>query len=264
MTPSYPSDLSIEEFELIAAFLPGAKPGGRPRTVDLCQVLNGIFYLLSAGCRWRALPHDFPAWQTVYTYFRRWKNDDTWQRIHDALHDRCRGIAGHEISPSEIMLDSQSVKSATRVHDDVGYDAAKQIKGRKRHLTVDCFGLIMRVWVTAASVPEREGGKTVLQHVHQMSSTRTQRLYLVWADSGYFGMPFLTWVMDTLHWVLEIVVRPKEQRRFVLLPKRWVVERTFGWLMNHRRLVRDYELQAKSAETMIYLAMIRNMLRRLA
>ncbi len=264
MSSSYPSDLSLEEFELIAPLLPAAKPGGRPRTTDLWQVLNAIFYLLAEGCRWRALPHDFPAWQTVYTYFRNWKNDDTWQQIHDTLHDRCRLVSGHEISPSEIILDSQSVKSATRVHEDVGYDAAKQIKGRKRHLTVDCFGFVMRVLVTAASVPERDGGKAVLQQVQQMSPERLQRLYLVWADSGYFGLPFLMWVMDTLHWVLEIVVRPKEQRRFVLLPKRWVVERTFGWLMHHRRLVRDYELQAKTAETMIYLAMIRNMLRRWA
>lgn len=211
-----------------------------------------IFYLLAEGCRWRALPHDFPAWQTVYTYFRQWQADGTWLQIHDALHDRCRVIEGREISPSETMLDSQSVKSATRVHEDVGYDGAKQIKGRKRHLTVDCLGLILRVWVTAASLPEREGGKTVLQQVQQMSPERIQRLYLVWADSGYAGNPFLVWVMDTLHWVLEIVLRPQEQRRFVLLPKRWVVERTFAWLMNHRRLVRDYELKAKTAETMIY------------
>lgn len=263
MHSSYPSDLSVEEFDLIQPFLPGAKPGGRPRGVDLWQILNAIFYLLAEGCRWRALPHDFPPWQTVYTYLRQWQADGTWLKIHDALHDRCRVIEGREISPSETMLDSQSVKSATRVHEDVGYDGAKQIKGRKRHLTVDCLGLILRVLVTAASLPEREGGKTVLQQVKQMKPERIQRLYLVWADSGYAGNPFLVWVMDTLHWVLQVVLRPKEQRRFVLLPKRWVVERTFGWLMNHRRLVRDYELKAKTAETMIYIAMIRNMLRRL-
>jgi transposase len=264
MSTSYPSDLNLEEFELLESFLPTAKPGGRPRSVDLWQILNAIFYLISEGCRWRALPHDFPAWQTVYTYFRQWKKDGTWIKIHDALHDYCRIADSRQLSPSEIMLDSQSVKSATRVHEAVGYDGAKQIKGRKRHMTVDCLGLIMRVFVSAASMPEREGGKQVLQQVHQMSPERQSRLFVVWADSGYSGNPFLVWVMDTLHWVLEVVLRPKEQRKFVLLPKRWVVERTFGWLMNHRRLVRDYELLPATAENMIYLAMIRNMLRRLA
>ena len=122
----------------------------------------------------------------------------------------------------------------------------------------------MRVLVTAASLPEREGAKKVLKQVKAMIPERTNRLFLVWADGGYSGNPFLVWVMDILHWVLQVVVRPKEQQKFVLLPKRWVVERTFGWLMNHRRLVRDYELLPESAEAMIYIAMIRNMLRRLA
>lgn len=264
MSPSYPSDLSADEFELIASLLPAAKPGGRPRTTDLWMVLNAIFYVVSAGCQWRALPHDFPVWQTVYSYLRVWKRDGTWVQVHDALHDRCRVIVGRQLSPSEIMLDSQTVKSAAFVHEAVGYDGAKLIKGRKRHLTVDCLGLIMRVFVTAASLPEREGGKLVLQQVKDMAPSRIERLYLIWADSGYSGHPFLVWVMATLHWVLEVVVRPKERKGFVLLPKRWVVERTFGWFMHHRRLVRDYELLPTTAETMIYLAMIRNMLRRLA
>lgn len=162
------------------------------------------------------------------------------------------------------MLDRQSVKSAAFVSQEVGYDAAKQIKGRKRHLTVDSLGLILRVLVTGANLPDREGGKRVLKQVKAMTPERTQRLFLVWADGGYSGNPFLVWVMDVLHWVLQIVLRPEEQKKFVLLPKRWVVERTFGWLMNHRRLVRDYEWLPKSVESMIYIAMIRNMLRRLA
>ena len=209
-------------------------------------------------------PHDVPKWQTVYSYFRAWERDGTWLRIQDALHDRPRVIAGHEISPSEMMLDRQSVKSAAFVSQEVGYDAAKQIKGRKRHLTVDSLGLILRVLVTGANLPDREGGKRVLKQVKAMTPERTQRLFLVWADGGYSGNPFLVWVMDVLHWVLQIVLRPEEQKKFVLLPKRWVVERTFGWLMNHRRLVRDYEWLPKSVESMIYIAMIRNMLRRLA
>ena len=163
-----------------------------------------------------------------------------------------------------MILDSQSVKSAAFVNKEVGYDAAKLIKGRKCYLTVDCLGLVMRVLVTAANVPEREGGKKGLNQVKAMTPERTNRLFLVWAEGGYSGNPFLIWVMDILHWVLQVVLRPKEQQKFVLLPKQWVVERTLGWLMNHRRLVRDYELLPESAEAMIYIAMIRNMLRRLA
>ena len=210
MSSSYPSDLSRDEFELIKDFCPEAKLGGRPRTTELWSVLNAIFYLVVEGCRWRSLPHDFPAWQTVHTYFRTWKKDESWVKIHDELHDglrptfghRARVIIGHEISPSEVMLDSQSVKSAAFVHKEVGYDAAKVIKGRKRHLTVDCLGLVMRVLVTAASLPEREGGKKVLKQVKAMIPERTNRLFLVWADGGYSGNPFLMWVMDVLHWAL--------------------------------------------------------------
>lgn len=179
MSSSYPSDLSLDEFELIKAFCPKAKSGGRPRSTELWSVLNAIFYLAVEGCRWRSMPHDFPPWQTVYSYFRTWKKEGTWVKIHDALHDRNRVIAGHEISPSEVMLDSQSVKSAAFVNKEVGYDAAKIIKGRKRHLTVDCLGLVMRVLVTAASLPEREGGKQVLKQVKAMTPERTDRLFLV-------------------------------------------------------------------------------------
>jgi transposase len=263
MRAAYPSDLSADEFALIENLLPGPKERGRPRSVELWEVLNAIFYLVAEGCRWRSLPHDFPVWQTVYSYLRQWKKDGTWIAVHDALRDRCRVVCGHEISPSETMLDSQTVKSSAYLNQEIGYDKAKLTKGRKRHMTVDCLGLILRVFVSAASLPERAGGRVVLQRVKQMSPERTNRLLVVWADSGYFGKPFTTWVMDTLHWILEVVIRPKEQRRFVLLPKRWVVERTFGWLMNYRRLVRDHEGLANTSESMIYIAMIRNMLRRL-
>ena len=131
-----------------------------------------------------------------------WKKDESWVKIHDELHDRARVITGHDISPSDMMLDSQSVKSAAFIHKEVGYDAAKVIKGRKRHLTVDCLGLIMRVLVTAANVPEREGGKKGWNQVKAMTPERTNRLFLVWADGGYSGNPFLMWVMDVLHWAL--------------------------------------------------------------
>ena len=215
MSSSYPSDLTLEQFRLLSSFLPAAKSGGRPRTTDLQSVINAIFYVLVESCQWRALPHDFPAWQTVYTYFRTWKRDGSWLKMQDALHDRCRVAPGREISPSEVMLDSQTVKSATRLHESIGYDVGQKVKGRKRHLTVDSLGLVMRVFVSAASVTEREGAKQVLQRVKEMTPERTERLFLVWADGGYDGPTFLEWVMDVLHWVLQVVLRPKEQKRFV-------------------------------------------------
>jgi len=201
--------------------------------------------------------------QTVYTYFRNWRKDGTWVRIHDTLRDWVRVEQGRQPSPSEAIIDSQSVKSAAGVSQSVGYDAGKQIKGRKRFMTVDTMGLVLRVLVTAASVPEREGGKQVLKQVKQMSKG-VSRLHTIWADGGFDGNPFLIWVMDVCQWIVQVVLRPEQTKGFVLLKKRWVVERTFGWLMGCRRVVRDYELLPETSETFIYLAMIRIMVRRLA
>ena len=201
--------------------------------------------------------------QTVYTYFRNWRKDGTWVRIHDTLRDWVRVEQGRQPSPSEAIIDSQSVKSAAGVSQSVGYDAGKQIKGRKRFMTVDTMGLVLRVLVTAASVPEREGGKQVLKLVLQMSKG-VSRLHTIWADGGFDGNPFLIWVMDVCQWIVQVVLRPEQTKGFVLLKKRWVVERTFGWLMECRRVVRDYELLPETSETFIYLAMIHIMVRRLA
>lgn len=206
---------------------------------------------------------DFPNWQTVYTYFRNWRKDGTWVRIHDHLREWVRVDNNREPSPSEAIIDSQSVKSATLVSQAVGYDAGKKVKGRKRFLTVDTLGLILRVLVTAASTGEREGGKQVLKKVKQMG-TAVSRLNQIWVDSGFDGDPFMQWVMDFCRWIIQVVIRPKERKKFILLPKRWVVERTFGWLVWSRRLNKDYELLPETAETFIYLAMIRIMVRRLA
>lgn len=168
-----------------------------------------------------------------------------------------------EPSPSEAIVDSQSVKSAAMVSKAVGYDAAKQVKGRKRHLTVDTLGLVLRVLVTAANIPEREGGRQVLTKVKQMGAA-VSRLHTIWVDGGYDGNPFMQWVMNFCRWIVLVVLRPQERKGFVLLPKRWVVERTFGWLGWCRRLNKDYELLPETAETFIYLAMIRIMVKRLA
>jgi len=223
-------------------------------------VLNAILYVLVEGGRWRALPGDFPPWQTVYTYCRNWRKDGTWQRIHDRLREWYRIEQGRQTSPSEVVIDSQSVKSAAGVNEAVGFDASKQIKGRKRFLAVETLGLVMAIFVTAASTPERDGAKPLLKRVKALQPRSIQRLVTIWADGGFSGR----WVMDTCRWVLQVVLRPKQTKGFQVLKKRWVVERTFGWLMHCRRLVRDYEQLPETSETFIDLAMIRIMVRRLA
>ncbi|NEQ26088.1 MAG: IS5 family transposase [Microcoleus sp. SIO2G3] len=263
MSKAYPSNLTLEQFELLAPFIPPSKPGGRPRSVEMWDILNAIFYVLCEGCRWRSLPGDFPAWQTVYTYFRNWRIDGTWVRMHDHLREWVRVDNDRETSPSEAVLDSQSVKTAARVSEQVGFDAGKVIQGRKRFLSVDTLGLVLRVLVTAASVGEREGGKQVLKRVKRMDKA-VSRLHTIWVDGGFDGNPFMLWVMDACGWIVQVVLRPEQTKGFVLLKKRWVVERTFGWLMASRRLVRDYELLPATSETLIYIAMIRLMVKRLA
>lgn len=263
MSKAYPSNLSRAQYEFLSEFFPDAKPGGRPRTTDLWEVLNAILYVLVEGCRWRSLPADFPAWQTVYTYFRNWRKDGTWQKIHDHLRQWSRIELNRHPSPSEAVIDSQSVKSAAGVQPDVGLDGGKLIKGRKRFLTVDPLGLVLRVLVTAANVGEREGGKRVLKRVKAMGKS-VARLTTIWVDGGFDGSPFLMWVMDVCRWIVQVVLRPQQTQGFVVVKKRWVVERTLGWLMGCRRLVRDYELLPETSETFIYLAMIRIMVRRLA
>jgi transposase len=243
------------------------------------SVLNAIFYLLTQGCTWRNLPGDFPAWQTVYTYFRNWGKDGTWVAIHEKLRDWVRSEQERKPDPSEAIIDSQSVKTAesfragfplmettqaaAMLNQSVGYDAGKKIKGRKRFITVDTLGLVLSVFVTAASQTEREGGKVVLQRLKE-KGTRIARLHTIWVDGGFTGDTFMMWVMDMCHWVVPVVLRPLEHKGFVLLPKRWVVERTFGWLSWCRRLNRDHEGLPETSEMWIYIAMIRIMVRRLA
>ena len=264
MSTAYPSNLTQAQFEYLSKLIPEAKPGGRPREVDLWEVLNAIFYVVVEGCRWRALPRDFPAWQTVYTYFRNWRKDGTWLNMHDTLREWTRIEAERYPSPSEAIVDCHCVKSVAGVSQLVGYDAGKGIKGRKRFATVDTLGLVLRVLVTAASMPEREGGKQVLSQVNQMGQS-VSRLHTIWADGGFDGSSFLIWVMDTCRWILQVVLRPQQTLMLCLAQKTrlwWSAHA--GWIMHCRRLVRDYELLPETSETFIYLAMIRIMVRRLA
>jgi transposase len=186
--------------------IPEPKTGGRPRSVDMWQVLNGVFYILVEGVRWRSLPRDFPPWQTVYTYFRNWRQDGTWLHIHDHLREWTRIEQDRHRNPSKAIIDSQSVKTAAMVHEVVGYDAGKKIKGRKRFLTVDTLGLVLRVLVTAANVGEPEGGKQVLKRLKQRHQ-KISRLTTIWVDGGFDGEPFMQWVMNFWRWIVQVVLR---------------------------------------------------------
>ena len=255
MRKGYPTDLKDEEWEIIEAFVPPACPGGRPRTTDMREVLNAIFYLSRAGCPWNMLPSDFPPKSTVFYYFNRWSQDGTWQSINDELRMQVRVQAGKNPEPSAGIIDSQSVKT-TDVGGEHGYDAGKKVNGRKRHILVDTLGLLLTVVVHSANIQDRDGAKLVLKKATDF----LPRLTLIWADGGYAGA-LIDWVFGACGWLLEIVKRPT-QPRFVLVKKRWIVERTFGWFGKYRRLSKDYEFFPQNSEAMIYVAMIHLMLRR--
>jgi transposase len=259
MTLVYATELTPEQWKVLEPLLPPPKPTGRPRSVSLMLVIQAILYVLVTGCAWRLLPKDYPPYSTVYYYFREWRDDGNWKRIHDALFKQVRQATDRHPSPSAASLDSQSVPSAVMVHEAVEFDAAKQIKGRKRFSLVDTLGLLMAVHVVAANVPEREGAKQLLKKVNQ-ERERFPRLARIWVDGGFSGEDFMRWVIDTFRWILEAVLRPRDAPGFVLLPNRWAVERTYGWLHWCRRLNVDYEHLTASSEALIYIAMIRIML----
>jgi len=254
----YPTDLTDSQWNLIKEYLPPAKPGGRPRTLDLRMVINALFYVLKTGCQWRMLPREYPKWQSVYSYFRQWRDDGTWQRLHARLRARVRQQAGRHKHPTAGCLDSQSV-ATTLVPGVRGYDAGKHVMGRKRHLLVDTLGLLLTLVVTAASVSDPAGARLVLAQRPGFC----KNLRKIWVDGTYRG-ELLTWVAQRFRFRLEPVLRPEGQRGFAVLPHRWVVERTFAWFDLHRRLSKDYEGTTTSSEAMCYLAMTRLMVRRLA
>lgn len=253
----YPSDLSDSQWNLIKELIPPAKSGGRPRALEMRHVVNAILYLLVTGSQWRYLPRDYPCWQSVYSYFRQWRSDGTWKRIHDTLHAQVRTKDGRHKHPTAGCHDSQSVKT-TSVGGPRGFDSHKRIKGRKRHLLVDTLGLLLSVAVTAASVSENEGAKLVFKRLRGSA----KKLRLIWVDGGYKAGLF-AWVTERFQFRLQQVLRCDEQKGFVVLPRRWVVERTFSWLNNCRRLSKDYEALTETSEAFIYIAMTRLMLRRL-
>jgi putative transposase len=240
--------------------LPPEVPGrrGRPRIWPTRRIVEAILYVDRAGCPWRYLPADFPPWRTAYGYFAAWRDDGTLARLHDGLRAQVRAAAGRNREPTAAVIDSQSVRAADTVpRASRGWDAAKKVNGRKRHIAADSMGLLLAVVITAASVQDRDAARPLLWNLRRTC----RRIRLIWADAVYTGK--LTSWAATLKMSLQIVAR-RDRHAFEVLPRRWVVERTFAWISKQRRTVRDYERLPASHEAMILLAMIALMARRLA
>ena len=283
----YPTDLSDDEWRCISPHLPEHACRGRPRLHGLRPILDAVFYVLKSGCPWRLLPKDFPPWKTVYDWFRRWRIDGTWKRLNAELRGVLRVRLGRDPEPSAAIVDSQSVKTTGVGGKERGFDPAKKVDGRKRHLLVDTEGLVLEARVHSARVPDQDGIRLLLERVR----VRFARLSHLWVDAGYQGRG-KRWAEEALRLSVEVVRKPKKpvpekvaemwaaewakegkavdwQRLmppggFRVLPRRWVVERTFAWISHNRRMAKDYERLCATGEAFVYAAMTRLMVRRLA
>jgi transposase len=263
--PRYPSDLTDQQWELLE---PEARavmaelrtsPAGAPMRHDLRAMLDAIGYVTRYGIEWRALPADFPPWTAVYAFFERWSARDLPRRLADRLRGRIRIACGRAELPTAAVIDAQTVRGADTVDAaSAGYDAGKKTKGRKRNIATDCLGLLLMVTVTAASMQDRDAAHRLLALLRERFST----ISLVWADGGYAGR-LVVWANQVLRLAVTIIKRSDNVTGFVVLPRRWVVERTFGWLVRHRRLVRDYERRPEHHEAMVWWATVTIMTRRL-
>lgn len=256
----YASDLTDKQWKIIQPLLPLASWGaGRPVELDMRCVVNAMLYILRTGCQWANLPHEYPAPSSVHYHYQKWCHDGTLEQINRVLREWVRVDAGREADPSAVIIDSQSAKT-TSVGGERGYAAGKQVKGRKRHILVDTMGNLLKVVVHPANMQDRDGAKWVLT---ELPLSFWKRVQCLWADGSYRGT-FVEWVQGRLGIEVNITLRSDTTKGFVVIPKRWVVERTFAWLGNYRRLSKDYEYHLENSEGMIYLASIHRLLNRLA